>query len=206
MGYATGSAHVGRGDGNDRARAPSELDGWQHPPAVGRGDEYAAGVTTDRVHIGVVLPQPSEDLAKWLRDAAAFDAAGADLLWLDLRAVPDVDPVALMAALSTVTARSLIVASLPEPATAVAAETIGRLSRGRLTTVSDPERGFELDDASRWEVTTFPDDRAAWQTMLDEAAVTGVRGLLVPVGPRLLDLLRNPDDHGDRGDLQLAVG
>ena len=163
-------------------------------------------MTTDRVHIGVALPQPSEDLAQWLRDAAAFDAAGADALWVDLRAVPDLDPVALTAALSTVTARSLIVATFPEPATAVASETIGRLSRGRLRTVSDPDGDFELDDGSRWAVTTFPDDRAAWRTTLDEAAASGIGGLLVPADPRLLDLLRNPDDHGDRRDLQLAVG
>ncbi len=167
-------------------------------------------MTTERVHIGVALPQPSEDLARWLRDAAAFDAAGADALWIDLRAVPDLDPVALTAALSTVTARSLIVATFPEPATAVASETIGRLSRGRLRTVSDPgedaDRDLELDDGSRWAVTIVPDDRAAWRTALDEAATSGVGGLIVPADARLLDLLRNPDDHGDRRDLQLAVG
>jgi hypothetical protein len=28
----------------------------------------------------------------------------------------------------------------------------------------------------------------------------------VPADPRLLDILRNPDDHGDRHDLQLAQG
>jgi hypothetical protein len=28
----------------------------------------------------------------------------------------------------------------------------------------------------------------------------------VPAGPRLLDLLRNPDDPGDRRDLYLAQG
>jgi hypothetical protein len=175
-----------------------------------RDDEYAAGVTTDRVHIGVGLPQPSEDLALWLREAAALDAAGADALWVDLRGVPDLDPVALTAALSTVTARALIVATFPEPATAIVSETIGRLSRGRLRTVSDPGKDsdgdFELDDASRWAMTAFPDDRAAWRTTLDEAAANGIGGLIVPADPRLLDLLRNPDDHGDRRDLQLAVG
>jgi hypothetical protein len=30
--------------------------------------------------------------------------------------------------------------------------------------------------------------------------------VLVPAGPRLLDLLRNPDDPGDRRDLYLAQG
>jgi len=29
---------------------------------------------------------------------------------------------------------------------------------------------------------------------------------VVPVDPRLLDILRNPDDPGDRRDLQLAQG
>ena len=31
-------------------------------------------------------------------------------------------------------------------------------------------------------------------------------GLLVPAHPRLLDILRNPDDPGERHDLQLTQG
>jgi hypothetical protein len=110
--------------------------------------------------------------------------------------------------------------------------TIGRLSHGRLALVADPDRLGELaalapgcdafrrlpetpavfervrgeDEAERWVQTAPPEGRAAWRSALDEAAAGGAAGLLVPAGPRLLDILRHPDDPGDRSDLQLAQG
>jgi len=51
-----------------------------------------------------------------------------------------------------------------------------------------------------------PDGRAAWRATLLDAGERGLRGLLVPADPRLLDILRNPDDPGYRHDLQLAQG
>ena len=48
--------------------------------------------------------------------------------------------------------------------------------------------------------------RAAWRTALTDAVTNGAGGLLVPAGPRLLDILRNPNDPDDRRDLQLAQG
>jgi hypothetical protein len=41
---------------------------------------------------------------------------------------------------------------------------------------------------------------------LADAVANGAGGLLVPAGPRLLDILRNPNDPDDRRDLQLAQG
>jgi Luciferase-like monooxygenase len=110
--------------------------------------------------------------------------------------------------------------------------TIERLSHGRLALVADHERaeglsalapGFEMfrrlpgdpgafvrlsegDVAERWAQIPSPEGRAAWRAALAEAAEGGTGGLLVPAGPRLLDILRNPEDPGERRDLQLAQG
>ena len=110
--------------------------------------------------------------------------------------------------------------------------TIGRLSHGRLALAADPgrledltslapgsaafrrlpgepaafERLDETDTAERWIRTPPPEGRAAWRTALAAAVTSGAGGLLVPAGPRLLDILRNPNDPDDRRDLQLAQG
>jgi hypothetical protein len=120
----------------------------------------------------------------------------------------------------------------PTEALASALATIGRLSHGRLALVADPDRLAELtavapgcdafrrlpetpavfervrggDEAERWVQTVPPESRAAWRSALADAAAGGAAGLLVPAGPRLLDILRHPDDPGDRSDLQLAQG
>ena len=144
---------------------------------------------TDMVRVGVIL-DPPRDVHSWLAQATAFDAAGADALIVDVPA--DFDPTALVAALAAVTARSTIVVALPE---GPARDTVAALSRGRL---SDPADG--------WEPVAMPEGRADWAALRAEAAERGVTGLLLPPDPRLLDLLRNPDDHGDRSDLRLSVG
>jgi hypothetical protein len=110
--------------------------------------------------------------------------------------------------------------------------TIGRLSHGRLALAAEPGRLEELtnlapgstafrrlpgepaaferlddtDTAERWVPTPPPEGRAAWRTALAEAVTSGAGGLLVPAGPRLLDILRNPNDPEGRRDLQLAQG
>ena len=54
----------------------------------------------------------------------------------------------------------------------------------------------------------MPDNLGEWlaDAAAFDAAGRGFTGLVVPVDPRLLDILRNPDDPGDRHDLQLAQG
>jgi hypothetical protein len=189
------------------------------------------------VQVGVLLARQLDELGEWVADATAFDAAGADALWVDPAVEPELDPLALLAWLAALTSRSLLVAALPAPdrpleALARTVATIGRLSRGRLALVADPERleelaavapGFEAfhrlpeepgaferarpgEEAERWVQTPSPEGRAAWRAALADAAERGARGLLVPAGPRLLDILRNPDDPGGRHDLQLAQG
>jgi hypothetical protein len=184
-----------------------------------------------RVKIGILLARRVEDLGEWLTDAAAFDAAGADALWIHLPNVPELDPLAVTAALAGVTARSTLVAVLPtgtggSPALARTLATIARLSHGRLRIVRDipsggpavPDGrraaaddrpfapGYELEAAEAWTSVSCPDGRAAWRARLIEAADRGLRGVLVPADPRLIDILRNPDDAGGRMDLYLAQG
>jgi len=173
---------------------------------------YAGGVASiddpQRIRIGVRISWRPGDIGGWLTDAAAYDAAGADALWLDLDGHPGLDPLVLASALAAVTYRSLLVA----PAVAAedagrrrerdrAVETIMQLSRGRLRVAGT----FE-DENRRWVDTLLPDSRAAWSATLAEAAEAGHYGLVVAADPRLIDLLRNPGDPGQRRDLELSVG
>jgi hypothetical protein len=162
---------------------------------------------TQRVRIGVRLAPRPKDLGGWLADGAAFEAAGADALWIDLAAEMELDPLTVTAALAAVTYRSLLVSALPLPGPPTALATVGRLSRGRLRIVSDTVGDrYRLDPAQRWAPVPPPDSRATWRAMLVDAAGRGWQGLVVPADPRLIDLLRNPDDPGERLDLQLAQG
>jgi hypothetical protein len=189
------------------------------------------------VKVGVLLARQPAELGEWLADAGAFEAAGADALWLDPAPESNLDSLALLAALATLTSRALLVATLPaseRPSDALGRmlATIGRLSHGRLALAAEPgrleeltdlapgsaafrrlpgepvafERLREADTAERWVRIPPPEGRAAWRTALADAGTSGAAGLLVPAGPRLLDILRNPNDPDGRRDLQLAQG
>src|SRR2546430_7550599 len=60
--------------------------------------------------------------------------------------------------------------------------------------------------SERWQPVDVPSDRDAWAATLERAERDGAHGVLVPFGPRLLDILRHPEDAIDRSDLQLAQG
>jgi hypothetical protein len=187
------------------------------------------------VKVGIVLTRQPGDLGEWLADGAAFEAAGAAALCIDLAPEPELDPLALTAALAAITFRSLLITSLPaagSPAVARTLGTIEQLSRGRLRVLAgaippgelagialrlgvfrrvsrDPEVFEHMhapEEAERWISVPPPDSRAAWRQTLLDAAERDPAGLLVPAGPRLLDILRNPGDQGGRRDLQLAQG
>jgi hypothetical protein len=152
--------------------------------------------------VGVLLARQPGDLSEWLATAAAFDAAGADALWVDVAPEPELDPLTLTAALAAVTGRSLLV--VPPSRDGRVLATIRRLSRGRLAEfvpVPDSPGVYECA-GERWATTPVPDSRATWRVTLAEAT----SALLVPADPRVLDLLRNPEAPGDRRDLDLAVG
>jgi hypothetical protein len=111
------------------------------------------------VKVGVLLPPPS-DLGGWLADAAAFDTAGADALWIDVPVHGPLDPLALAAALSGLTFRALLVTPLPGlggevrvPARTLT--TIARLSRGRLAVCGDARQVAELTSAGGPEARTW---------------------------------------------------
>jgi alkanesulfonate monooxygenase SsuD/methylene tetrahydromethanopterin reductase-like flavin-dependent oxidoreductase (luciferase family) len=189
-----------------------------------------------RVKVGVLLARRPDELGEWLADAQAFEAAGADALWTDPAPEANLDPLALLAALAALTSRTLLVANLPasdRPTEALGRTfaTVWRLSHGRLALAAEPgrleeltdlapgsafrrlpgeppafERLREADTAERWVWTPPPQGRAAWRTALADAVTSGAGGLLVPAGPRLLDILRNPNDPDERRDLQLAQG
>jgi hypothetical protein len=188
-----------------------------------------------RVKVGVLLARRPDELGEWLADGAAFEAAGADALWIDPAPESNLDPLALLAALAALTSRALLVASLaasPSEVLGRTLATVGRLSHGRLALAAEPgrleeltdlapgaaafrrlpgepvafERLREADTPERWAWTPPPEGRAAWRTALADAVTSGAGGLLVPAGPRLLDILRNPNDPDDRRDLQLAQG
>ncbi|MBO0682871.1 MAG: LLM class flavin-dependent oxidoreductase [Candidatus Dormibacteraeota bacterium] len=278
-----------------------------------------------RLKVGVKLPPPIGDVGEWLADAAAFEAAGADTLWLGeglFRAPggqggePAPEPWTLLAAVARVTHRarlgtSVSVAALWPPALlAGVVTTVDLLSGGRVivgagaggepvqfsavgldfatrgrrldelisalrhlwSNPSEPfagelydlpplrlaegvrpggppvfvgalsEPGYlraarladgfihaggepgqvaELFDHLRrlrteagraaepfelWVQAPSPGDRAEWAATLGAYAETGATGVLVSAGPRLLDMLRNPDQEIDRSDLFLAQG
>jgi Luciferase-like monooxygenase len=57
-----------------------------------------------------------------------------------------------------------------------------------------------------WALLPSPRDRTEWNLALREYEEAGAAGVLVPAGPRLLDLLRNADEDEDRSDLSLSQG
>ena len=183
-----------------------------------------------QVKVGVLLNQMPDNLGEWLADAAAFDAAGADALWVDCGPNPQLDVPALAAALAAITHRARLVVAFPDVSAAPAestrtVDTIVQLSRGRLALIADARqlefgiavfrrvRGapdaferLDTDEGERWLLVPAPQGRQPWRETRADAAGRGFTGLVVPVDPRLLDILRNPDDPGDRRDLQLAQG
>jgi hypothetical protein len=168
------------------------------------------------VEVGVQLP-PVVEIGEWLADAAAFEAAGARALWIDV-AGSDLDPLVLAAALAVVTVRPLLIVAPPGSAGPESLATLHRLARGRLRVAGAD--GFQpvTDEpgtyaearpdgpAYLWITVGAPASRADWRETLARAAEQGSQGVIVPAGPRLLDILRNPDDEGERRDLYIAVG
>jgi alkanesulfonate monooxygenase SsuD/methylene tetrahydromethanopterin reductase-like flavin-dependent oxidoreductase (luciferase family) len=155
--------------------------------------------------VGVLLDREPDTIGEWLADASAFDASGADALWVDCGPRPDWDVLALAAALAVVTHRARLMVTLHDIPQGIGrtVDTIGRLSRGRLLLMGDAS---DAGAGELWESVPVPQGRESWRAICADAAERGVSGLVVPADPRLLDILRNPDDPGERHDLQLAQG
>jgi hypothetical protein len=101
------------------------------------------------VKVGVLLAREPDPMGEWLADTTSFDAAGVDALWVDSGPEPKWDVLALTAALTVLTSRSLLVVTLPSSGAPVAElartlETIGSLSQGRLVLLADPGQCDQL--------------------------------------------------------------
>jgi hypothetical protein len=147
--------------------------------------------------VGVLFPSRFEDPGDFLADARAMDAAGVDSLWMEDG--DGLDPMLALAAIAAVTGGlrlGLIRKSTPRPNVELdrRTETLQHLSRQRLIT-----------EDQRWRRVEVPTDREAWAKTLEEAH-PDFDGVIVPMDPRLLDILRHPDDVIDRSDLLLAQG
>jgi alkanesulfonate monooxygenase SsuD/methylene tetrahydromethanopterin reductase-like flavin-dependent oxidoreductase (luciferase family) len=167
--------------------------------------------------VGVLLPSRFEDPGEFIADARAMEAAGADSIWMEEG--DGHDPMLVLAAIAAVTGElrlGLIRGSNPRPNVELdrRMETLQHLSRQRVITLvsSDvspsPSGGGQrggFSGTERWRRVEVPPDREAWARTLAEAE-PDFDGVLVQLDPRLLDILRHPDDAIDRSDLMLAQG
>jgi hypothetical protein len=180
--------------------------------------------------VGVLLPSRFEDPGEFFADARAMEAAGADSVWLEEG--DGYDPMLALAAIAAVTSQIRLGIILPNgspsPAHGRASGrglvTLQHLSRQRVITLvslgspspllreadpsPSPSRGGQgggLSGTERWRRVEVPADREAWARTLEQAH-PDFDGVIVPMDPRLLDILRHPEDAIDRSDLQLAQG
>ena len=147
------------------------------------------------LQVGVRLPA-GLDTGELLAEAAALEAAGARLLWAGDEG--ELDAITLLAAAAARTTDVGLALAAPDPSRERELATLRTLCRGRLQ-VGLPEG---------WVEAPAPAGRAAWRELRAEHVSAGTTGLLLEYDPRLLDLLRNPDQgEDDRSqDMQLATG
>jgi alkanesulfonate monooxygenase SsuD/methylene tetrahydromethanopterin reductase-like flavin-dependent oxidoreductase (luciferase family) len=165
--------------------------------------------------VGVLLPSRFEDPGDFLADARAMEAAGADSVWLEEG--DGYDPMLALAAIAAVTGQIRLGLILPRDSPSPARgggsgrglETLQHLSRQRvITLVPSPSGGGQgggFSGTERWRRVEVPADREAWARTLEQAQ-PDFDGVLVQLDPRLLDILRHPEDAIDRSDLMLAQG
>ena len=158
--------------------------------------------------VGVVFPSRFEEPGEFLADARAMEAAGADSVWLEEDG-DSLDPWLFLAAIAAVTGQlrlGLILGSTPRPGAEPHRRmaTLHRLSRQRAM-AGVAQGGKIVSGTERWRRVEVPADREAWAETLAKAG-DDADGVLVPLDPRLLDILRHPEDAIDRSDLLLASG
>jgi alkanesulfonate monooxygenase SsuD/methylene tetrahydromethanopterin reductase-like flavin-dependent oxidoreductase (luciferase family) len=146
------------------------------------------------MNIGVLFLSRFEDPGEFLADARAMEAAGVDSVWLEDSA-DGLDPWLALAAIAAVTSQ-LRLGLITVDAPGRGLETLQHLSRQRVIT----------ERLAGWRRVEVPADREAWAATQERARLDGVEGVLVPLDPRLLDILRHPEDAIDRSDLMLAQG
>jgi len=149
--------------------------------------------------IGVLFPSRIGDPGEFLADARAMEAAGVDSVWMEEGDDNGHDPMLALAAIAAVTSE-LRLGLITLKGSGKGLETLQHLSRQRVITTPS---SLPLSD---WRRVEAPADRDAWAATLERARQDGVEGVLVPLDPRLLDILRHPEDAIDRSDLILAQG
>jgi Luciferase-like monooxygenase len=140
--------------------------------------------------VGVLFPTRFADPGEFLADARAMEAAGVDSVWMEDG--DGLDPMLALAAIAAVTSQLRL--GLSGAGSGRGLDTLQHLSRQRVIT-----------DHKRWRRVEVPADREAWAKTLEQAH-PDFDGVLVPMDPRLLDMLRHPDEAIDRSDLLLAQG
>ena len=157
--------------------------------------------------VGVLFPSRFEDPGEFLADARAMEAAGVDSVWMEDDGGRD--PMLALAAIAAVTSQLCVGLILPNsPAFETLSwrgfETLKHLSRRRAT-IGVSQGGKIVTTMREWLRVDVPADREAWARTLEQAG-SEFEGVIVPLEPRLLDILRHPQDAIDRSDLQLAQG
>ena|SRR5438132_1463070 len=156
--------------------------------------------------VGVVFPSRFEEPGEFLADARAMETAGVDSIWLQDED-DGLDPVLMLAAIAAVTSqvRLGLIAQFPSPL--VGEGQGGAFDRRQMATLQQLSRNRLVRSSTEgWQRVEVPADRDAWASTLERAQQEGAHGVLVPSDPRLLDILRHPDDAIDRSDLILAQG
>jgi hypothetical protein len=158
-----------------------------------------------------VLPAWFSEAGDYLADARALEEAGVHSLWLEVKDRSP-DQGMLLAAMAAVTSRVKLGLRMPsgeDPQFDVRLDTLQRLSRFRAITGQTVHGEAELiagpQPVVRFIVAPVPADPAAWARTLEAAEKEGA-GVLVPLFPGLLDLLRRPEQADDRSDLILSQG
>src|SRR3989440_6241861 len=168
--------------------------------------------------VGGIFHFRFEDPGEFLADVHAMETAGIDSVWM--REQHDgYDPWFMLAAIAAVTSklRLGLITESPSPLAAeghgkspspLAREGQGRgFDERRLATLQLLSRNRVIESSTEsWQRVDVPSDRDAWAATLERAERDGAHGVLVPLDPRLLDILRHPDDAIDRSDLILAQG
>ena len=150
--------------------------------------------------IGVVFPTRFDNQGEFLADARAMETAGVDSIWLHEQDDGGLE-ILLLAGMAAVTSQlrlGLIAAREGRG---------GGLDKRYLATLQLMSRNRVIESSTEsWQRVDVPADRDAWAATLERAERDGAHGVLVPLDPRLLDILRHPDDAIDRPDLILAQG
>ena len=148
--------------------------------------------------VGVLFPPRFLEPGEMLADARAMEAAHVDSIWVQDDA-DGMDPWLVLAAIAAAT-RQVRLGLLAVPSS-------GRptIDDRRRRTLQSLSRNRVIDGEERWQAVEVPADRSSWAKTLQQPR-PGVDGVLVPLDPRLLDILRNPNEEIDRSDLVLAQG